>query len=107
MNKLTGFMGVLTISSIASLSNVATFDLTTTGNNQYCYESISFIDVEQGDLCVSSELNDCAVGDRLTEIESQEMGLLSKHKMIEVKLHITEVKKHISNFDFEEEFEEI
>ena len=107
MNKITGFMGVLTITSIASLSNPTTFDLTTSGSRQYSYEAISYIDMEQGDLCVSSELSDFAIGDRVLENENPELFVVNKHKTIEVKLRITEIKKHVSNFDFDEEYEEI
>lgn len=35
------------------------------------------------------------------------MQLFSKHKKINVNLQIIKISKHISKFDFEEEFDEI
>lgn len=36
----------------------------------------------------------------------KEIDFIQKHKKVKVSLQITKITKHISNFDFDEEYEE-
>lgn len=109
MNKISGIgVSVLTIFSIASLSSNAISNSPTLNlSNNYYNEAISLINDDRGDLCLSSDLSEHSMEDVLIENnEDEEKGLL-KHKRKAVKMQITGVKKYISKFDFEEEYEEI
>lgn len=109
MNKMSEFgLSVLTVFSVASLSsNMAGGSITSNVFNPYFYESVSVINDESGALCLSSNLSNQVVGDILTERNSIEENYLVKHEKRKVQLQITNIAKHVSKFDFEEDYEEI
>lgn len=56
-------------------------------------------------VCNSSLLSRQAVGDIISV--KKKANSVQRHEKINVNLQIIKISKHISNFDFEEEFEEI
>ena len=64
MNKMSGLgLSVLTVSvfSVASLSsNTISGNVTSSINNSYCYEAVSIISDENGEMCLSSSLGEQA-----------------------------------------------
>ena len=110
MNKMSGLgLSVLTVASLASLSSsvVEGSFASNIMNPQYHYESISIISDESGALCLSSNLSERVSGDILLDKNDAEENYLVKHEKVKVQLQITDIKKHVSRFDFEEEYEEI
>ena len=111
MNKMSGLgLSVLTVSvfSVASLSsNTISGNVTSSINNSYCYEAVSIISDENGEMCLSSSLGEQAGGAILINQNDISDNYLIRHKRRSVQLQITKVSKHVSKFDFEEEYEEI
>ena len=109
MNKMSGFgLSVLTVFSVASLSsNVVGGSITSNVTNPYFYESVSVINDESGGLCLSSNLSEQVVGDILADRNIIEENYWVKHEKRKVQLQITNITKHVSKFDFEEDYEEI
>ena len=90
--------GIITMSSnLSGHSNI-------TLNNKPYYETKGCFSSEET-ICNSSTLSKNAVGDivscdRVTDF-------VQNHDKINVTLHITKIHKHVSSFDFEDEYEEI
>lgn len=105
--KLSGIgIGVVTFLSLASMSSNAYSSSVTMGtNNEYVYEGISFVNDNEGDMCVSSVSSDMFKGDIVRDSEISDFMQKRERKAIEIQ--ITRVSKHISKFDFEDEYEEI
>ena len=58
-------------------------------------------------MFLSSSLGEQAGGDILINQNDISDNYLIRHKRRSVQLQITKVSKHVSKFDFEEEYEEI
>lgn len=108
IKKDTGYRGFMTALSILTISSgmFGNNSTTVSSSNPYYYEAVSAFNDIQGELCVSSVLVDKARGDMLANGE-ENTEFFKQHQRKNVKLKITKIRKHISNFDFEEEFEEI
>lgn len=93
--------GLLTVSSGMTGSS-----LTSTNLNAipYYYEANSYFNGDSS-ICSSSSLAKQAVGDIISS--DKKADFVQKHEKINVNLQITKISKHISNFEFEEEYEEI
>ena len=109
MNKMSGLgLSVLTVFSVASLSsNVVGGSITSNVINPYYYESVSVINDGSGELCLSSGLSEQVVGDILTDKNDVSDNYLLRRERKNVQLKITNITKHVSKFDFEEDYEEI
>lgn len=110
MNKISGVsLTVLTVFSLASLSTNMNGSNSSTLNiiNPSIYEASSLINDDRGELCLSSTLTQNVSGDIIVENEySQEVGNFRTEKK-QVRLQVTKITKHVSKFDFEEEYEEL
>ena len=94
-----------TVGFITMSSSIASQSLTTMSirpNITYEAQNYSVVD---NTVCNSSLLSRRAVGD-IVSVEKK-TDFIQQHEKINVNLQITKITKHISNFDFEEEFEEI
>lgn len=101
-------VGVITVLSLASMSQNPKNSMTTCVPADYRYEAASLFSDNIGDVCTSSELQNNVVGNIMLENENNStLDFVPKHKTENVKLNITDISKHVSRFDFEEEYEEI
>lgn len=92
--------GLITMSS-----SIASHSLTTiNGQLDYYYEAHNY-SLANNTVCNSSMLSRQAVGDIVSTEKKAE--IVQQHEKINVNLQITKIAKHVSNFDFEEEFEAI
>lgn len=109
MNKVSGLgLSVLTVFSVASLSsNIVGGSITSNVVNPCFYESVSVISDGCGELCLSSNLSDQVTGDVVTDRNDVIDNYLLRHGKKKVQLQITSITKHVSRFDFEEDYEEI
>lgn len=102
-------IGVMTALGVVSLaSNTAQFsntDLTSSQNQPFAYEGVSFFGDYDGELCASSKLSEEVRGDVV--ISQRNFGRYANHEKIAVQLQILQVRKHVSQFDFEEGYEEM
>lgn len=109
MNKMSGVgITVLTVFSLASLStdisgNSSTLNII----NPNVFEASSLINDDIGELCLSSTLTQIVSGDIISENESMQEIDIARTEKKQVKLQVTKVTKHVSKFDFEEEYEEL
>lgn len=92
--------GLITMSSSISSQSLTTMNI----QPDYYYEAHNYSLVDNT-VCNSSTLSKQAVGD-IVSVEKK-TDFVQQHEKIDVNLQITKISKHISNFDFEEEFEEI
>lgn len=108
MKKMSGLrLSVLTVLGVTSLSSNVVGSYTSNVANSYCYEAVSVINDECGELCLSSNLSEQVVGDVWSNRSSIEENYWIKHEKKAVQLQITNISKHVSKFDFEEEYEEL
>lgn len=92
--------GLITLSS-----SIASHSFTTVNKRpDYYYEAHNYT-LTDNTICTSSLLSRQAVGDIISI--DKKADFVQQHEKINVNLQITKISKHISNFDFEEEFEEI
>lgn len=106
--KLVTGITAVTVLSIATISsNPLNSDLTTSSNSVYNYKPAALYSNYNGEMCFSSELIDQVGGELLVNSGDNVVDLKRKSRMINVNLKISEVQRHISTFDFEEEYEEI
>ena len=108
IKKLSGIgLSVVTLLNIATISpNMYTNSLTANTSAYYSYAAVPTYSDDQGELCISSMLADEVRGDVLLSNGNID-EYVPKHKKMNVKLKITKITKHVSKFDFEEEYEEI
>jgi len=93
--------GVLTMSS----SFTATSNSTLNSSVSLFFES-AYTYNNTGDLCSSLMQKSNQMGDILVASNLNE-EFVQEHKKINVNLQITKINKHVSNFDFDDEYEEI
>lgn len=86
-------------SSIAGNSSI-----TMNTSPPYYYEAHSYINNDKN-VCNSSMLSKQAIGD-IVSVEKR-ADFVQQHEKINVNLQITKITKHVSSFEFEEEYEEI
>ena len=99
-------VGVVTFLSLASMSsNMCNNSITMGTNGEYIYEGISYVNDNEGDMCISSEMSNMFRGDVVKNSDIIDFVHRREKKIIEI--HVTRVSKHISTFDFEDEYEEI
>lgn len=100
-------VGVITFLSLATAStSIHNTSLTSGMSDMYSYESAYVINDNQGAVCLSSSLSDQTTGDIILAAENNDLIPIT-HNSMSAKLYIKEVKKHISRFDFEDEYEEM
>ena len=92
--------GLLTMSSRIASQSLTTMNI----RPDYYYEAHNY-SLSDNTVCNSSLLSRQAVGDIISV--DKKADSIQQHEKINVNLQITKISKHISNFDFEEEFEEI
>lgn len=92
--------GLLTMSSSIASQSLTTMNI----RPDYYYEAHNY-SLSDNTVCNSSLLSRQAVGDIISV--NKKADSIQQHEKINVNLQITKISKHISNFDFEEEFEEI
>lgn len=92
--------GVLTMSSSIASNSFTTLNV----NPAYYYEAHNYIN-NVNTVCNSSMLSKQAVGD-IVSVEKK-ADFVQQHEKINVNLQITKITKHVSSFEFEEEYEEI
>lgn len=97
---LVAAFGLLTMSSSIASNSFTTMN----ASPAYYYEAHDYINSDN-DVCNSSMLSRQAVGD-IVSIEKK-TDFVQPHEKINVNLQITKLTKHISSFEFEEEYEEI
>lgn len=108
-NKKVSDLGVkvVTFVSIATMSTIMPLgSMTSTLNQPYAYEGVSLYNDNEGDICSSFGCSDGLNGDIIAN-ENVETDFVSSHEKINVKINVIQVKNHVSNFDFEDEYEEI
>ena len=104
IRKISG-IGVIAAFGLLTMSSRMTNSSSTTGTTDaYCYESHNYINNENT-VSNSSLLSKQAVGDIVSLEKSVEF--VQQHKTVNTKLQIVKITKHVSNFDFDEEYEEI
>lgn len=100
--------GVMTFLSMTTMpygmSDVNSF--TSNNNYPFSYESPVFVNDNQGELCISSPMTNLVRGNIMT-VTQDVSEYVSTHTKRIVYLQVTKVSKHKSNFEFEEEYEEI
>ena len=102
---LTG-IGVVTFLSLASMSsNIPGNSVTIGTNNEYGYEGISFVKDKEGDMCISSAITNISIGD--VAINPEIMDFMQKRERNSIEIQVTHIRKHVSKFDFQDEYEEI
>ena len=94
-----------TVGFITMSSSIVSQSLTTMSIKPNFYYEAHNYSVVDNTVCNSSLLSRQAVGD-IVSVEKK-TDFIHQHEKINVNLQITKITKHISNFDFEEEFEEI
>ncbi len=99
-------VGFITVLSLASMPQGVKGSMTSCVPVEYEYDSESLFSDTIGEVCVSSELQNKTIGDIVID-NSVMSEFVQNHKANIFKLHITGVSKHVSKFDFEEEYEEI
>ena len=100
-------IGAITFLSAATMStNLPTNTMTSSINNSFVTAGVaSFNDIEEN-LYSSSSLVDAAIGDVVTRENTMDDVKIS-HEQIDVKLKITEIRRHVSEFDINDDYEEI
>ena len=71
----------------------------------YSYEPLAIINDFR--LCSSPKLNEYATGNILSMRNDMEENFFAQHTRQTVQLQITSISRHISKFDFDEEYEEL
>lgn len=104
LKRIPGIGVVAAFGLITMSSSIASHSLTTL-NVQPDYYEAHYYSLADNTVCSSSMLSRQAVGDIVSMEKKAEF--VQQHEKINVNLQITKIAKHISNFDFEEEFEEI
>ncbi len=92
--------GLLTMSSNIACNSYTTMNI----RPAYYYEGQNYIN-NNNTVCNSSILLKQAVGD-IVSVEKK-ADFVQQHEKINVNLQITKITKHVSSFEFEEEYEEI
>ena len=99
-------VGMVTFLSSASMSSELYANSQTVGiNSAYVYEGISFVNDKEGDMCISSLSSNMLRGDIVDNTEK--LAFKQKRERKAVEIQVTHVSKHISRFDFEDEYEEM
>ena len=105
LKKMSGIGVVAAFGLITMSSSITSQSLTTMDNKyDYYYEANNYLAADNT-VCSSSELSKKAVGDII--VNEKKMDFISKQKKINVNLQVMKISKYVSNFDTEEEFEEI
>lgn len=92
--------GLITVSSSIASQSFTTMNI----RPDYYYEAYNYSSADNT-VCNSSMLSKQAVGDII--LVEKKADFIQEHEKINVNLQITKIVRHISNFDFDEEFEEI
>ena len=92
--------GLITMSSSIIDNSFTTMNI----KPDYYYESSGYFQGEET-VSISSMLSKQAVGDIV--LVDKESEFVQKHGKMMVNLQITKIRKHISTFDFEDDYEEI
>lgn len=92
--------GLLTMSSSTASNSFITMNI----SPAYNYETHNYIN-NDNTVCNSSMLSKQAIGD-IISVEKK-ADFVQQHNKINVNLQITKITKHVSSFEFEEEYEEI
>ncbi len=92
--------GLLTMSSSFSNNSFTTLNV----RPDYYYEAHNYIN-NDNTVCNSSMLSRQAVGD-IVSVEKK-ADFMQQHEKINVNLQITKITRYVSNFEFEEGYEEI
>lgn len=92
--------GLLTMSSSTASNSFITMNI----SPAYYYETHNYIN-NDNTVCNSSMLSKQAIGD-IISVEKK-ADFVQQHNKINVNLQITKITKHVSSFEFEEEYEEI
>lgn len=92
--------GLLTMSSNIACNSYTTMNI----RPAYYYEGQNYIN-NNNNVCNSSILLKQAVGD-IVSVEKK-ADFVQQHEKLNVNLQITKITKHVSSFEFEEEYEEI
>ena len=92
--------GLLTMSSSIAGHSFTTINAIP----DHYYEARNYIN-NDSTVCNSSMLSRQAVGDIITV--EKKADFVQKHEKININLQITKLTRHISSFEFEEEYEEI
>jgi hypothetical protein len=100
-------VGVITFLSLATAStSIHSTSMTSGMADMHSYASAYVINDNQGSVCLSSSLSDKTTGDIIMNVDNDDLVPIT-HNLMSAKLHIREVKTHVSKFDFEDEYEEI
>lgn len=100
ISSIVAACGLLTMSSSNAIPSSTTIQ---TVPAYYCeLHNYSLLDHA---ICNSSMLSKRAVGDIVSMEKKTEF--VQQHEKTNVNLQIIKITKHVSNFDFEEEYEEI
>ena len=105
LKRIPGIGVVAAFGFITMSSSIASQSLTTMNIRPDYYYEAHNCSLPDNTVCNSSLLSRQAVGD-IISVEKK-ADSVQQHEKINVNLQITKISKHISNFDFEEEFEEI
>lgn len=104
IKRLSGIGVVAAFGLITMSSSIASQSLTTMNiQHDYDYEAHNYSSADG--VSNSSLLSRQAVGD-IISLEKK-ADFVQQHEKINVNLQITGITKHVSSFDFEEEYEEI
>ena len=99
-------IGAVTVLGVASMFQSGIIDFSSNIPSAFYYDSASTLNDCNGLVSSSSELQNNTTGDIIIKT-NQMVDMLGYRKKIDIRLRINEVRKHISHFDFEEEYDEI
>lgn len=106
IKRISGMgVGLVTFLSVASVSSNALNASVTAGiNNIYAYEGVALVNDNEGTMCVSASIP--TESDKHIK-NMDEIDIINARSKKKVELEVTKISKHISQFDFEDEYEEI
>ncbi len=105
LKRISGISVVAAFGLITMTSNISSQSLATLNTKPaYYYETHNYL-LTDNTACNSSTLSQHAVGDIV--LPDGKSDFVQQHDKVNVKLQISRIYRHLSNFEFEEEFEEI
>ncbi len=105
IKKVPGIGIVAAFGLLTMSSSIASNSFTTMNVSPDCYYEVHNYINNDNTVCNSSMLSRQAVGD-IVSFEKR-ADFVQQHEKINVNLQITKITRHISSFEFEEEYGEI
>lgn len=105
-NKLTG-MAIVAAFGLTTVATSASDNYTFNGATKPISKFDNTFNDYNGNLSLSSTIYNSFSGDMINNLETENINIIQNRKRIPVNILVTSIKKHISNFELEEIYEEI